>query len=184
MFFLLFAITIFMIGVICFVLSSKAEEKISSEFSEFCLMWAILSCLVSILVIGVGIVVNLYAYSSQVYSFENLKMIKANEKIYADKAEALTREFAGYLAEAYPDFEKSVFDKISPEGIDVYLVKYPELKSSETITLLVQEISQMQGARYNQRLVLQQELRDIRYRCKSPWLFFIPDPDPAWESAE
>jgi len=99
---------------------------------------------------------------------EATKTIKVQE-IYKIKATELTKTFSGYLAKKYPDFEKDIFDKIKPGDIPIYMVQYPELKSSETIMLLVEKINQLQNDMYDQQVEREQVLKRIRFRTRNIW---------------
>ncbi|PIZ70616.1 MAG: hypothetical protein COY09_02535 [Candidatus Portnoybacteria bacterium CG_4_10_14_0_2_um_filter_39_11] len=108
-------------------------------------------------------------YAYQKSDFEELRKIRASEVIYKDKAESLTKQFAGYLAEAYPQHERDIFKKISPDKVSFYMVKYPQLQTSQTLTALVAEISKLQGDYYGQQLKAQETLKNIRFRQVNPW---------------
>lgn len=88
----------------------------------------------------------------------------------------LTTQFARYLYEVYPKHEQDIYNKIAPENVDIYFVKYPELKASETITELVNQISILQTAYYNQKIERAELRKRMRFREVSPWLikFIIP----------
>ena len=127
--------------------------------------------IIMVLIIGLGVGRSLFASSSQRYDNENLVKISQFQEIYQKRAEALTAQFVHYLAEVYPQHEKDIFDKIKPENIDVYLAKYPEVKSSETIIQLATQIKSLQDDYYSQQLERATTLLDMRYRPKSPWIF-------------
>jgi hypothetical protein len=118
------------------------------------------------------VIAALFSYSNQLGDLEDLKKIKANELIYQSRAEVLTKKFASYLAEAYPKHEREIFSKISPEKVSLYLVKYPELRASQTMITLVEQIGKLQDGYYEQRLKEQEILRNMRFRRVNPW--FIP----------
>ncbi len=124
-----------------------------------------------ILVIAQCIIFPL-GYSDQIDNFFNLKKLMQTEKIYQEKASALTMQFAGYLVKAYPSHEKDIYQKIKPEGIDIYLVKYPELRSADTIMALVSEISKLQADRYEQQILQANVRKKISFACYNPWNFY------------
>lgn len=132
---------------------------------------------ISIAILAAGFIFQLANYSRQISDGEELAKIERFEEIYQKKADALTKQFAYYLADIYPDHEKNIFEDISPEGIDIYLVKYPELRASETIVHLVSEIKILQNDFYNQQLAREEVIRDMLYKIKSPWIvqWFMPD---------
>ncbi|MDD5290189.1 MAG: hypothetical protein PHT40_03275 [Patescibacteria group bacterium] len=109
------------------------------------------------------------SYSIQVSDYYDLKKIDKMEVMYQEKAEALTTQFASYLAVSYPQHEKTIFAQISPEKVSAYAAAYPAIKSSETIMALVGEISKLQADRYQQKADRIQKQRNIDYRMRSPW---------------
>ena len=152
-----------------FLKQNKDEETCYNEGAMFCYI-------ITIIIVGVAIIITMFGFSSQKSDNEKLIMLSNKGAIYREKAEILTKEFAGYLAEAYPKYEKNIFEKISPDKIDFYLVKYPELQASQTILELVQQIAQLRGDFYEQSLLKEDVLKSMRYRPKNPWLlyWFIP----------
>jgi len=165
MLFLYLGLFLVAFGVICFgwYLGSKKSNDCHLGGTVF-LVFAIIAGLIGFLVTGIK-------YVSQVDDFENIKKFQKVEKIYQAKATALTSEFAKYLAQTYPEHERDIYDKISPEKVDLYFVKYPELRASETMVTLVAQINKLQSDVYNQQIAVEQAKKDIRSRLRNPWLF-------------
>ena len=122
------------------------------------------------LVINTGI-----NYGDQIESFEMLEEQQNVIGLYESKSQHISNQFVKYLT-AYPEFEAGIYDKISPENIDIYMVKYPELKSSETVIALVDNIHVLQTEVYDAKIKIEKIKRDIRYRQVSAWNvnFVIP----------
>jgi hypothetical protein len=114
---------------------------------------------------------SMVAYSDQLSDIEDLQKIDKTRAILQDKSNVLTTQFAKYLAELYPNQEKDIFNKISPKDVSIYLVKYPEIKSADTIIKLVDQINQLQSSVYAQDIQKQELLKDMRYRQVNPWIF-------------
>lgn len=129
----------------------------------------------------IGFLASIFAtagyYVSQRNDFEELKKVENVEVIYKKKAIILTESFTAHLSGAYPDFEKGIFEKIKPNNVSVYLVRYPELKSSQTIMLLVEKINKLQDDIYDQQINKEKILKMLRFRTKNIWFwtYFIPD---------
>jgi hypothetical protein len=123
---------------------------------------------------------TLTAEGKQRLAFEDVKKLQAVSMIYQDKAEMLTGEFVSYLANTYPDLERDIFSSISPEELTVYMVKYPEIKSSETLIALVGQINSLQTDYYDTQIEIEEALAKIRFRKVNPWiinLFISTPPD-------
>jgi len=128
----------------------------------------IVECLITL----IFLIATMVCSSNNTFNKEDLKKTQKYETILNDKANNLTTQFAKYLAELYPNLEKNIFKDISPKDVDIYLVKYPQLKSSDTIKKLVSEISKLQDAVYQQKLNEARIQRDIDYYHNNPWLLF------------
>jgi hypothetical protein len=128
---------------------------------------------VGIILFMLSIITTMCAYSCQINDFENLKKLDKYKQIYLFKSEILTKKFENYLLKVYPQHEKDIFNKVKPQDIDIYFVRYPELKASETIKLLVGEVRTLQNDYYAQSLLEADIVRRITYRSKSPWLYYF-----------
>ena len=112
---------------------------------------------------------------AQLTDKEALLKIDNTIVILKERAEKLTLEFKVHLA-SYPDIEKEIFDKISPNTASIYAVQYPELKSSAVLMYLAKTISSLQTEVYNKRIDKEIVLARIRFRPVNPWIlpFFVP----------
>jgi len=135
-------------------------------------LWCILTIFSGLMIILLVLCMGNYSlvnYSNQINDFLELRKFEQREIVYSKKAEMLTKQFASYLATAYPEHEREIFNSISPDGIDIYLAKYPELRSADTSIALVGEISKLQADRYDQQLQKINVLKRIRFRTIDPW---------------
>lgn len=165
MFLIYSALFFVVLGAICNLRYYQLQGK--NDYNDGAvILYAIAGVIVLIAFLSTG-----QSYSSQISDFENIKKYEKVEAIYANKAKALTAEFAKYLAGIYPEHEKNIYEKISPEQVDIYLVKYPELRASETIMELTRQINQLQSDVYGQQIKKEDTLKNIRYRLRSPWIF-------------
>ncbi len=173
MFFLYVAIGLLVFTGLCWqrYYANKAKGETTNYDSGGVVLIAI-----AVFLVAIGFVATGVEYVSQVDDFENVKKFQKVELIYQDKAGVLTQEFAKYLAEKYPKHEKDIFNKISPDKVGLYLVKYPELRASDTMLALVSQINKLQSDVYDQRVKVEQALQQTRVRLRNPWLFtfFIP----------
>lgn len=138
---------------------------------------SVILCIVAFIICCVGFIGTLHAYSDQISDTEDLTKFRNIEGVYEDRANTLTAQFETYLQDVYPEHERGIFDQISPDSIDIYLAKYPELKASETILELVTQIRSLQDDRYDQQIEREKILKKMRYRTQNPWIFssFVPD---------
>ena len=120
---------------------------------------------------------SLWVYPAQINDFEEIRKFRAIEKIYTEKAENLTAEFKLYLANQYPDHEIKIFNKVKPANVSQYLALYPQIRSSETITLLVKNINELQNDIYNQQIKIVEYMKRVRFRKINPWNIkgLVPD---------
>ena len=124
-------------------------------------------------------IANFATDSSQLSDFEKLRTIDKQIELYQEKTEELTCTFTTLLAEQYPNHEKGIFKTISPEKIDLYFVKYPEIKSAQTFVDLANKIKEMNDELYSFRIKRTTISNKIRFNLVNPWVFksFISKPD-------
>jgi len=131
----------------------------------------VLLSFIAVIVVILGFVISGAMWAAQIDDFENIKKYKRVEAIYQAKAGALTAEFTGHLAKTYPEHEKEIYDKISPDRVSMYFAKYPELRTSETLVALVEHINKLQADVYDQQINVEQALQRTRFRLRNPWFF-------------
>ncbi|HRY62933.1 MAG TPA: hypothetical protein P5056_04160, partial [Candidatus Paceibacterota bacterium] len=112
----------------------------------------------------------------QLNNIETLQESQNVEKVLNQKAETLTVEFTRLLAEVYPQHEKDLFEKMTPDRVLALVIKYPEIKANTTVMELVTKIDQMRSAVYDQQILREKLKKDIRFNKRNPFLiqFFIP----------
>lgn len=169
----------FMIYIALFVFAAGVALRFICNDDE----WYVL-CFISGIIVFIGVLMTFWSYSNQLDDIEEVKRINQVEQIYRQKAEALTKKFAEYLAEKYPEHEKEIFSKMSPDKIDLYLVKYPEIKASETLMALVAKIERLENQYYEQKILREAYLKEMRFRLVNPWKFHSFIPIPNWAELE
>lgn len=102
--------------------------------------------------------------------YNNLRRIESNKKIFNNKYQAVGTELKSELNK-YPLHEKDIFDKISPDKVNLYFVKYPELKSVESITLLAQQLASLQSRIYDTDLEYNNVVLIIKKRQENKWWY-------------
>lgn len=130
-----------------------------------------------LIVLMISVLMTMFAYSFQISNVEELKKLDKYEQIYLSKSEVLTKKFERYLLEIYPQHEKDIYNKIKPQDIDIYLVKYPELMASETIKLLVDQVKTLQNDYYAQSLLKADVVKRMIYNTKNPWIYYFLIPE-------
>ena len=168
MIFVIFAI----LGIIGMILtyqwwkkSGFVTKKYGSDRGD-----AFTACLVTTIVaVVLGLLLNGICYFNQIDSIESIERDKKVVTIYKKKADVLTKQFVKYLMN-YSEFEKDIYTKISPKDIDIYMVKYPELKASTTVIALVDNIYKLQDDVYNTEIAIEQYKKDIRARLRNPFV--------------
>ena len=182
MFFVGLATTFIVLGVSCLVYEVWRRRQ-DNLYKDGPAGFGFFLFFVGAILLLIGLINSMVAYSDQVQRSVELTKIASFEKTYQARANNLTKEFAHYLAEAYPQHEKDIFSKIEPGKLDIYLVKYPELQASKTITELVQQVRSLQDDIYKQQLSRAETVRDMQFTVRSPWVYQwmmpnIPIPTP------
>lgn len=131
---------------------------------------ATIASIIAIVMSAVLFGANVSAYYNQIDALETIREYEDKQEILTEKSEALIQEFEVYLTEQYPDHEKEIFDKISPDEVLLYFAKYPELRASETISKHVDEVKALRSAVYDQRENIAHAEKEIRVRKRNPWI--------------
>ena len=116
-----------------------------------------------IIVLGCYISMICGVNSSQIHDNQSITMVTENIKVFQKKYDAIGLELKTELSK-YPEYEKDIFEKISPEAMSLYFVKYPELKSIESVTLLTTELVRLHSVIYDQQIERNRFIKDILYR--------------------
>ncbi len=130
----------------------------------------------ALIFVGIAGVITLVSYSKQISDSESITKYENIEEIYTARAD-LVKLFTRYLSVQYPDHEKELFKSMSAKDIEIYLVKYPELRAVDSIKELVSQIRTLQDDRYAQQIVRERILKDMRYRARNPWIFYTFMPE-------
>jgi hypothetical protein len=117
----------------------------------------------------------MYQHALQIGELETCEMTIKNIEIYKKQKETISSEIKQELYK-YPSFEREIFENISPEQLSLYMVKYPELKSSETMLALTNQLISLQKTIYNNEIKKNLIIKGIKYRNKNKILYsyFMP----------
>lgn len=158
----------------------KYSEKDNSFFGKYTgafNVWRWLFFAISCVWIVIGSAENIGYYSCQKIRFEEARMHIQNIDIYNRRYEFLITDFKIYLGKDYPDIEKEIFSKMTADdkkNLQNVLTVYPELKSSFTITSLVNNMKEIADASYQEMIAMERLAKDIRYKRTSPWHLVHP----------
>ena len=155
---------LFGLCVICFVVSWFLPENGEIVLLAFSGMFFV-----------IGTITQGCNWYCQANDIEEIEQQKQDQKIYKTRNDELLGEFKLYLAEMYPEIEKGIFSTITPTNVTAFMIKYPEMKSSETITKLVNLINNLKSQYYQCDLTTNNLQKRIRVRRKtiSMWVFPI-----------
>lgn len=137
------------------------------EFGSDVVVFSVIAiiCLFFFVVVPVGV-----SYTNLQQDKANLIKYQNNKQVYTTRANDLVSKFKGYLSVQYPNLEKQVFKNISPNNVAFYFAQYPQLRSSETISKLVDQIRQLRDKIYEQDLNSNEVKKSIYVRQHNPWL--------------
>ncbi len=171
MFFLCLTLLCLGLGFLFFFLSDKNNKE---SLGGTGIAFIVIGCFIFV----IEVISEFSNYSGQIRRFENLRAENKKIVLLEEKCTSLTKSFSYYLGEKYPEFEKQIFEKISPasaEGnIIALLSHYPELRSSESIGKLVDQINSLTSDLYARKISREDICQKIRFKEKSPWILFLP----------
>jgi len=166
----LFFIALTITGILVFV-GFKIEED------EFAIVSGVIGGLISGIALLLLLAIFGFGYYGQIKDIENVHRVEANKIIYVNRAEDLTNRFKDLLSVQYPNYEKSVFDKITSQNPEVLFVAYPQLRAIEGLNKLVDQIRSLRGKIYAQDIEINDYLKRIRVRKRDIMQlgFWYPD---------
>jgi len=118
--------------------------------------------------------VQMIKYCGHVDDIETIDKCQADRVVYEEKADKLIKQFELYLGKSYPKHEKALFDQMTPEQVVAYALKYPEIRSSETMSKLCDEINHLTTQIYNCDISINHIKRDLTVRQRTMFLFGVP----------
>lgn len=135
----------------------------------------IVGCAALLFILG-SLVPTGAAYNHNLNDLGKIRQFKADEAIYQQKADALTGQFRTILAVQYPNFEKKIFQDLSPKNVGAYLAAYPQLRTVEALQTLVRQINDLQSQVYQQGININQSKKNLYVRKRDPFLisFLLP----------
>ena len=111
------------------------------------------------------------------------KMTFESQKDYLinNKMVNMTAQYKEVLVKDYPQYEKAIFEKMSPEDankLTQLLSVYPQLKSSVTMGAYADNIKELNDAIYQTDLDIRETVKTIRWNYMTPWCITSLMPNP------
>lgn len=135
--------------------------------------WLCIGCIV--LFFCASIIITLFEITDQLERFEGVRESIQKELILREKRGLLMEIFKENINH-YITLEENIFKSLIPEKIEIFLTKYPELKSSEVIKNLVSKIETSQQTVFTEMVERNKIIKKIWVTKNSPWIFkkYIP----------
>lgn len=159
-----------------FSLSSFVAMYLTGNSGVF-LPFTIIFIVLSIGFFIVGFFINFAQWDLQIKRFERIRRTKKLLKIKNKQFNELKIDWIKYLSVEYPDFEKDIFKKMSPQEkseLKMYFTKYPELSSSHMFEILITNISRMSNEIYTLDQDIEYASENIRSQLQNKWLILNP----------
>ncbi len=121
----------------------------------------------------VFVLFNGIAYAMVVDRAEKLTMYEEREAIYRARADEVVDEIREALLVVYPEYERDVFAAMSPANLDVYLVRYPELRAVEAVTEWTSQVRELLDKVYEQQSRAAGVRQALRWWSRN-WAFAFP----------
>jgi hypothetical protein len=171
MFLLYIFVFVLLVAASLFYFNRKEETDVQEGWKVF----SVVLCVIDAVFLLVTFIVNLSNYSDQISSFEKLRKVNERIDILNTRYSELSTTFTLHLSKEYPGIEKEIFSKLSPSSsnaLKIYLANYPEIKSSSTLSKLVDDLKLIADDMYGEKLSRQSVCQEIRFRYVNPWIMF------------
>ena len=106
-----------------------------------------------------------------------LEMTQANRPVIVSQYQAIGDELKVELGK-YLTHEQRIYESIGPKEIDIYLTKYPELHSHETVILLTENLKELHSKIYQYDIDYNKIVKNIKIRKANSFIWgyiFLPD---------
>ena len=110
----------------------------------------------------------------QAHDIERCKEEKKDKITYQKEAKQVLDSFKMYLADIYPEHEKSIFKTLKPDNVTIFMTKYPEIKSDKTLVALCNEIKSANSKIFTCDRVVNKLERQMAVRRRTMWLTGLP----------
>lgn len=121
-----------------------------------------------------GVITQLFRYGFQVMNYNEIRKMRADIETYKEQANEVLAEVRLYLCEKYPEHELKVFEMITKNTVDILAVKYPEIKSNESIMKAVNNIIKFNEDIYSNQRKINGKICEMRTRKSTIWLTGLP----------
>ena len=130
------------------------------------------SYILAVLTSIVFTIVHAVFYYNQCSDIEELNKIKADRKVYSKMADNILEQIKNVLIQTYPDYEKSIFEKITQQTAPQIFIMYPEIKANETIMQYVNRLTGYIEKVYNRDIESNRIIKslEMRKRIGKVWI--------------
>jgi hypothetical protein len=170
-------IMIYVISLICYIIAFCFYVSVPDIFRSAGEGWEVLfglSIAAGCIALIAAIINQLCRWYAQADDFERVIETKKDKKTYEKEKFSLVEEFKLYLADMYPEHEKKIFEKIKPDNVTAYMIKYPEIKTNETLLALCNKIETLTNKVFNCDREVNTIERRIAVRKRTMWLTCLP----------
>jgi len=121
--------------------------------------------------IALGIAIALFAseYSNQIEGMAILRKLMKDKLVYQNQYDAISNDLRVELGK-YLKHESEIFDKLTPENLSILMVKYPEIRGVETVTMLAENLRNFRECIYNVDLQFNEKVAELETRQAMRWL--------------
>lgn len=123
-----------------------------------------------------SIIPSIVGYVNEIDNETAITQYKSNEVIYQKKADTITAQLSTYLSVQYPNLEKDILGSLA-KNPNLLFLKFPQLRSSETIISLANQYSNLESQVFTQETNVTAKEQKIQARQRDIFLlqFVIPN---------
>lgn len=161
------------ISVMFYLLSFN--HKVNSDTWDLCVFVYVIAFLVFLIFMSISFIDSFVKHAEQLKRFEEIRE-KFNRITIRKKKQSTLIEDLKLHTNEYRKFEKEIYEMIKPGNLSTYFVQFPELKGSEIVQILINEITKIEGQLCDEDFNIESTYKDIRVCYNNPWYlkFILP----------
>ena len=119
--------------------------------------------------LGIAIALFASAYQDQIKDIATLRKLTKDKIVYQTQYDAISNDLRVELGK-YLKHEAEIFDKLTPENLSILMVKYPEIRGVETVTMLAENLRNFRKCIYRTDLTFNEKVTELETRQAMRWL--------------
>jgi len=131
----------------------------------------IISVSLFVISLALSVVINIAMWNGQISDKTHYQVVDEKIELNQKRADDISNKLRIVLVENYGEHEREIFSNMGSDGLQLLLIKYPELRASETFTTYADKMHELNDYVYEQKQEKIEIVRRMEYRVKNIFTF-------------